>query len=114
MGIETNFANISCSSLETTLPWYQKLFGTPPTRRPMDGLVEWHFTASAAVQLHENKANAGRSTLTIGVFAMEPEQRRLNEQGLKPGPIEPAKDLFIIQMRDPDGNLVVMASAQRS
>ena len=50
MGIETIFANVSCSSLETSLPWYQKLFGTPPTRRPMDGLVEWHFTDSAAVQ----------------------------------------------------------------
>ena len=80
----------------------------------MDGLVEWHFTDSAAVQLHENKANAGKSTLTIGVLAVEHELRRLHEQGLKPGPIEPAKDLFIMQMRDPDGNLVAMASAQRS
>ena len=114
MDIETIFANISCSSLKTSLPWYEKLFGAPPTRRPMDGLVEWHFTDSAAVQLHENKTNAGKSTLTIGVVAIEHELRRLHEQGLKPGPIEPTKDLFIMRMSDPDGNLVVMASAQRS
>lgn len=114
MGIETIFANISCSSLKTSLPWYEKLFGAPPTRRPMDGLVEWHFTDSAAVQLYENKANAGKSTLTIGVLAIEPEQRRLCEQGLDLGPIEPTKDLFIMRMNDPDGNLVVMASRARS
>lgn len=114
MGIQTIVANISCASLETSLPWYEKLFGAPPTRRPMDGLAEWRFTDSAEVQLHENKANAGKSTLTIGVLAIEPEQRRLSEQELKPGPIEPANDFFIMRMRDPDGNLVVMASARRS
>ena len=72
MGIETIFANMSCSSLETRLPWYERLFGTSPTQRPMDGLAEWHFTDSAEVQLHENKANAGKSTLTIGVLPIEP------------------------------------------
>ena len=78
------------------------------------GLAEWHFTDSAEVQLHENKANAGKSTLTIGVLPIEPEHRRLSEQGLKPGPIEPTKDFFIMRMKDPDGNLVVMASTRRS
>src|SRR4051794_9060603 len=108
MGIETIFANISCSDLEVSLPWYQKLFGATPTRRPMDGLAEWHFTDSAEVLLHENKANAGKSTLTIGVLPIEPERRRLTEQGLEPGPIEPAKDFFIMRIKDPDGNLIVM------
>ena len=114
MGIKTILANISCSNLEVSLPWYQKLFGVPPTRRPMEGLAEWHFTDSAEVQLYENKTNAGKSTLTIGVLPIEPEQRRLSEQGLEPGPIETTKDFFLIRINDPDGNLVVMVSTQRS
>jgi hypothetical protein len=114
MGIETIFANISCSNLAISLPWYQKLFGAPPTRRPMDGLAEWHFTDSAEVQLHENKTNAGRSTLTIGVLPLEPEQRRLAAEGVETGPIEPTKDFFLMRIKDPDGNLVVMVSAQRA
>lgn len=114
MGIETIFANISCSDLEVSLPWYEKLFGAPPTRRPMEGLAEWHFTESAEVQLYENKANAGKSTLTVGVLPLEPEHRRLSEQGLEPGPIEPTKDFFISRVNDPDGNLVVLVSARRS
>ena len=40
MGIETVFANVSCSNLETSLPWYEKLFGKPPTRQPMAGLAD--------------------------------------------------------------------------
>lgn len=114
MAIETIFANISCANLETSLPWYQKLFGAPPTRRPMDGLAEWHFTDSAEVQLHENKTNAGRSTLTIGVLPLEPEQRRLAAAGIETGPIESTKDFFIMRIEDPDGNLVVMVSAERA
>jgi hypothetical protein len=114
MGIETVFANVSCSNLETSLPWYEKLFGKPPTRQPMAGLAEWHFTESAEVQLHESKENAGKSTLTLGVLPMEPEHRRLGELGLNPSAIEQAQDYFLVRLRDPDGNLVVLASAKRA
>jgi hypothetical protein len=114
MGIQTIFANISCSNLEESLPWYEKLFGKPPTRLPMPGLAEWHHSDSAELQLHENKANAGRSTLTLGVLPMETEHRRLADAGLNPGPIEQADDFFIARLRDPDGNLVVLASAKRT
>ena len=96
------------------MPWYEKLFGKPPTRSPMPGLAEWHHSASAELQLHENKVNAGRSTLTLGVLRMEPEHRRLVDAGLNPGPIEQADDSFITRLRDPDGNLVVLASAKRA
>lgn len=113
MGVETILANISCANLEVSLPWYQKLFGVAPARRPMDGLAEWHFTESAEVQLYENKANAGRSTLTIRVLAIDPEHRRLAAEGLEPGPIETTKEFFLVRLNDPDGNLVVMV-ARRS
>ncbi len=80
----------------------------------MDGLAEWQFTDSAEVQLHENKTNAGRSTLTIGVLPLEPEQRRLAAAGVETGPIEATKGFFLMRIKDPDGNLVVMVSAQRA
>ena len=64
MSIRTVFAHLSCSSLEVSAPWYEKLFGMPVTRRPMDGLAEWHFTDSAEVQLFEDAKHAGTSTIT--------------------------------------------------
>ena len=114
MPIQTIFAHVSCSSLEASTRWYETLFGKPVTRRPMDGLAEWHFTDSAEVQLFENEKNAGASTLTIRVIAMEPEHRRLSEHGLAPGPIEETKDFYLARLKDPDDNLVVLVSAQRS
>jgi hypothetical protein len=113
MAIETVFARVSCSDLEVSLPWYQALFGKPPLRRPTPGLAEWQFTESAEVQLHEQKAHAGHSVLTLGVLPLEPERSRLEAAGLKPGPIEQVDDYFVLKLRDPDQNLVILAGAER-
>ena len=114
MPISTIFAHISCSDLAVSTPWYEKLFGFPPTRRPMAGLVEWHFTGSAEVQLFEAREHAGHNTLTLGVLPLEPERQRLANAGLNPGPIEDADHVFILRLRDPDQNLVVLASARKT
>lgn len=113
MGIATVFANVSCRDIAVSAPWYEKLFGKPPLRRPMPGLAEWQFTESAEVQLHEAPANAGHSVLTLGVMPMEPERARLEAAGLDPGPVEEVDDYYLLRVRDPDGNLVVLASAKR-
>lgn len=113
MGIATIFAHVSCSDLETSVRWYEKLFGVPPLRRPMTGLAEWHFTNSAEVQLHVEPEHAGHSTLTLGVLPLEPERARLNAAGLGVGEVEEADGYFILRLRDPDKNLIVLASADR-
>ena len=114
MGIQTIFAHVSCSNLANSSAWYEKLFGQPPVRQPMPGLVEWQFSESAEVQLFEDKQHAGHSTLTIGVLPLEPERARLEKAGLKPGPIEETKGFYIMRIRDPDQNLIVFASARRT
>lgn len=114
MTIATVFAHVSCTDLASSIAWYEKLFGKPPLRRPMPGLAEWQFSASAEVQLYEEKEHAGHSTLTLGVLPLEPERRRLEAAGLAPGPIEQADDFFILRLRDPDGNLIVLASSRRT
>jgi hypothetical protein len=113
MPIETIFANVSCSDLSVSEPWYEKLFGRAADRHPMDGLAEWHFTDSAEVQLYQDKTKAGHSTLTLGVLPLAAERARLVAAGIEAGEIEQAKDFFILRLSDPDANLVVLASAQR-
>jgi hypothetical protein len=114
MAIETIFANVSCSNLAVSGPWYEKLFGRKADRAPMAGLLEWHFSDSAEVQLFEEPAHAGASTLTLGVLPLEPERKRLSDARLEPGPIEQATNFFIVRLRDPDQNLIVLASAKKS
>jgi hypothetical protein len=114
MSIQTIFAHVSCADIGASAAWYEKLFGKAPIRRPMPGLVEWQFSNSAEVQLHEDKEHAGSSTLTLGVLPMEPERKRLQDAGLRPEPIKETKGYFIMRIRDPDNNLVVFASAKKS
>lgn len=113
MAIETIFAHVNCSDIDASTKWYEKLFGKAPLRKPMQGLVEWQFSDSAEVQLFEDKAKAGTSTLTLGVLPLQTERKRLQDAGLEPGPIEQTKDFWIMRMRDPDQNLIVFASAEK-
>lgn len=113
MGIDTIFANVSRSDLSVSERWYEKLFGRAADRHPMDGLAEWHFTDSAEVQLYEEKPKAGHSTLTLRVTAMGEERDRLKAAAIAVGEIEKGGPGFILRLSDPDGNLVVLASAER-
>lgn len=114
MGIQTVFAHVSCSNISVSAPWYETLFDRKPIRRPTESVMEWQFSDSAEVRLHEEKAQAGSSTLTLGVLPLEPEQKRLLIAGLKPGQIEQTNGFFIMRLRDPDDNLIVFASAKRA
>ena len=114
MTIRTIFAHVSCASIETSAPWYEKLFGKAPTWRPMEGLAEWQFSDIAEVQLFQEEQYAGSSTLTLGVLPLESERIRLQKASLKPGPIEETRGYFLMRMRDPDENLIVFASAKKS
>jgi hypothetical protein len=113
MGIETIFAQVACSDLKAAEVWYTKLFGEPALRHPMAGLAEWQFTDSAEVQLFQDKENAGHSVLTLGVLPLGKEIERLRQDGLQVGKVEEATRFYIMRMRDLDGNLIVLASAEK-
>lgn len=112
MSFNIIFAHVSCSDLSISEDWYVKLFGKPPVRRPMPGLAEWHFSESSELQLHEAPEHAGHSTLTIGAMLLEDERQRLVAAGLAPGIIQEAANHRLMELRDPDNNLVVFMSAK--
>lgn len=108
MSIEKIYAQLSCSNLKQSTEWFASLFGRAPDARPMKGLAEWH-QQSAGFQLFENASNAGHGTLTLIVSNLGGEQSRLRGQGLGTPEIEPADTVRLLQLRDPDNNLVVLA-----
>ncbi len=112
--IESVYGQLSCSDITTSEDWFAKLFGRSPDDRPMAGLTEWHHRGVAGLQLYENKENAGHGTLTLIVGDLRSEHTRLDRAGLRPGPIEPATTTSLVQLRDPDGNLVVLAQPGRA
>jgi catechol 2,3-dioxygenase-like lactoylglutathione lyase family enzyme len=113
MTIRTVFARVSCSDIEISAAWYEKLFGMPPLRRPEPGMAEFQISDSAEVQVRVESRHAGHTTLTLGVLPLQPERDRLVAAGLDPGQIEETDGYFTMRLRDPDDNRVVFASAQK-
>ena len=111
MPIEKIYAHLSCSDLEGSIEWFGILFGRAPDARPMDGLAEWHHGEHTGLQLYEDEANAGHATLTLFVSGIEDEHARLTDGDLDPGPLERGDKFMLVRLRDPDGNLVVLAQA---
>lgn len=106
MAITGIYANLSCSDVERSRDWYETLFDRAPDANPMTGLFEWHW-GNHGFQLHENAGAAGKGTLTLMAGGLIAERARL--AGFEPGEIEKANQTCIMKLRDPDGNLVVMA-----
>lgn len=109
MALLSVYAHVSCSDLERSLRWYTQLLERAPDARPMAGLAEWRHGASAGFQLFQDTRHAGASTLTLIVNPLREYHARLGRAGLSPGPIEPGDHASILRLRDPDGNLVVLA-----
>lgn len=113
MPIETLYAQIACKDLAAGIIWFGRLFGRAPDERPMKGLAEWRHGERAGLQLFEDPANAGHTTLTLIVSDLRGEQARLEKAGLKPGEVEAGDRTSLVRLRDPDGNLVVLAQPGR-
>jgi hypothetical protein len=113
MAIEKIFAHVSCLNLDRSKRWYTKLFGRAADAEPMPHLAEWHHGSDAGMQLFEDKTSAGKSTLTLIVNALTDEHERLASRGLSPGAVEGGEKISLLRMKDPDGNLVVLAQPGR-
>lgn len=114
MSIRTVFAHVSCSDIGISLPWYEKLLGRAPIRRPSPELADFQFTDSAEVQLYQQPEHAGHTPLTLGVLPIQPEYDRLAAAGLNPSEIEQVEDYFVLKLCDPDNNKITLASARRT
>jgi len=108
MALTSILANVSCSDLERSTAWYAAIFERQPDEDPMDGLMEW-YVGKAGFQLYRGPDNAGRCTVTIVVDDVRQQHQRMSEAGFEPGEIQQANYTTVFQMRDPDGNLVVLA-----
>jgi catechol 2,3-dioxygenase-like lactoylglutathione lyase family enzyme len=114
MGLKAIYAQLSCSDLAGSIRWFASVFEREPDARPMPGLAEWHHDEKAGFQLFENKQNAGHGTLTLIVDDVRDQHTRLSNAGMEPGDVQPADYTTIVRLRDPDGNLVVLAQPGRA
>ncbi|RVT86796.1 VOC family protein [Rhodobacteraceae bacterium CCMM004] len=109
MDLTAIYAQLCCRDLARARPWFETLFGRPADAEPMEGLAEWHHGSAAGLQLFEDSQKAGRGTLTLIVGDLAAERDRLDGSIVETAAVEPGDAVSVMQLTDPDGNLVVLA-----
>ena len=116
--VENVLAVMNVADLEQVAPWYERLFGRPPDRRPMETVVEWQLGVTGGLQVVLDAERAGKSSLTLGVGDIDDALRDIAARGLH-GTAETVGEqngvpLRIAILQDPAGNMVVLALAAAS
>jgi hypothetical protein len=96
-------AALAVADVDSATGWYERLLGRPADALPMDGLAEWHFPPSGAIQLVQDADRAGRSLLTFGVDDLKEELVILRANGPR-SRRDARHDLRQSAVRDSDGH----------
>lgn len=91
--------------------WYTRLFDRAPDARPMDGLIEWHLGDTFGVQVWRNPDRAGSSSLVLGETDLDAAAAHLTVAGIDHDGPQPGGGARLVQIHDPDGNIIVFAGA---
>jgi catechol 2,3-dioxygenase-like lactoylglutathione lyase family enzyme len=113
-GHRMNLQKINTSLLTADLAaaedWYTRLLGHRPDHRPMDTLVQWELFDHAGLMLSSSDEIAARGVFFLYVDDLATERRRLQDLGIILGDDIEGDYSTLAQVRDPDGNLITLAT----
>jgi catechol 2,3-dioxygenase-like lactoylglutathione lyase family enzyme len=110
MRLRKLYAILRASDLAAAEAWYTKLLGRGPDNRPMATLVQWELADGAGLGLSTDDLIAGTGTAFLVVEDMAAERRRLQGLGIVLGDDIEGDYSTLAQARDPDGNLITLAT----
>lgn len=99
------FAGVAVSDFTAALPWYERLFGAPPSSFPHDTEAVWQLGDRRAVYVVQRPEHAGHALHTIIVDDLDGLMAEIASRGLAPAEQETygngvRKTTYV----DPDGN----------
>lgn len=110
MNLQKSYPALLTRDLVAAEVWYTKLFGRGPDHRPMDTLVQWELSNDGGLMLSTSDEIAGKGVVFLYVEDVAAERRRLQGLGLALGADIPGDYSTLAQIRDPDGNLLTLAT----
>jgi catechol 2,3-dioxygenase-like lactoylglutathione lyase family enzyme len=110
MNLQMSYTVLLAADLAAAEGWYTKLLGRRPDYRPMDTLVQWELFDQGGVALSTDKLIAGRGVMFLIVDDVAAERRRLQGLGIVLGEDIKGDYSTLAQVRDPDGNLLTLAT----
>jgi catechol 2,3-dioxygenase-like lactoylglutathione lyase family enzyme len=110
MNLRKAYIALLAADLSAAEAWYTKLLGRGPDFRPMDTLVQWELSDQGGLMLASSDEIAGRGTAFLYVDDLAAERRRLHGLGIVLGDDFAGDYSTLAQVRDPDGNLLTLAT----
>ena len=110
MNLQKSYTALLTADLAAAEGWYTKLLGRRPDYRPMDTLVQWELFDQGGVALSTDNLIAGRGVMFLIVDDVAAERHRLQGLGIVLGDDIEGDYSTLAQVRDPDGNLLTLAT----
>jgi predicted enzyme related to lactoylglutathione lyase len=110
MIVQNALASVAVRSLNTSLPWYEKLLDAKASR-PMPEVGEWQFKRGGGLQIYELAERAGEGSMTLAVNDLEPEIEHLQKLGIDTSQRTSSDKVKTVMITDPDGNHIAIAEA---
>jgi len=110
MKLQKIYTALRTSDLQAAEAWYTKLLGRRPDYRPMDTLVQWELSDHGGVMLSTDAEIADKGVMFVVVDDLAAERRRLKGLGIVLGDDDQGDYSTLAQVRDPDGNVITLAS----
>ena len=110
MNLQKIYTALRASDLAAAEGWYTKLLGRGPDYRPMDTMVQWEISDEGGLILASDQLIAGPGVAFLVVADVAAERRRLQGLGISLGDDIQGDYSTLAQLRDPDGNLLTLAT----
>ena len=110
MNLQKIYTALLTADLAAAEGWYTKVLGRGPDHRPMDTLVQWELFDHGGLMLSSSDEIAGKGVMFLYVDDLAAERRRLQSLGFALGEDIPGEYSTLAQLRDPDGNLITLAT----
>ena len=110
MKLQKIYTALRTANIEAAEAWYTKLLGRRPDYRPMGTLVQWELSDHGGFMLSSDEAIADKGVMFIVVDDLAAERRRLKDLGIVLGDDNEGDYSTLAQVRDPDGNVITLAS----
>jgi predicted enzyme related to lactoylglutathione lyase len=111
MSIRNALASVPVKNLESSVAWYERLFGRPPDSRPMGEVAEWKFAGGGWLQVYELPERAGGGSVTLSVSRIEEQIARLDDLAIDTTRKTSGPKVKTVMITDPDGNSIALAEA---
>ena len=110
MKLQKIYTALLTADLPAAEGWYTKLLGRGPDNRPMNTLVQWELFGQSGLALSSDDEIAGSGVMFLYVEDIPAERHRLHGLGIVLGDDIQGDYSTLAQVRDPDGNLLTLAS----